>query len=67
MCRYPLSAYRWLKVIRSSIVWHQVAVVISCALFWTVLADKGSLPSWSMTTLLGEYTPYLVLTKPVEL
>jgi iron-regulated transporter 1 len=42
-----------LKVIRSSIVWQRVAVVISCALFWVMLAKKGSLPTWSMTILLG--------------
>ena len=42
-----------LKVIRSSIVWHRGAIVISCALFWVMLAKKGSLPTWSMTIILG--------------
>jgi len=50
--RYIDSGER-LKVIRFSIIWQRVPVVISCSLFWIMLSQKWRLPAWSISILLG--------------
>lgn len=40
-----------LNVVRASIIWQRIAVVLSCAVFWVLLTQK--LPSWAVRTLFG--------------
>lgn len=42
-----------LQVMRTSIICRRGAVASACVLFWIMLANKKSLPSWCMVTLLG--------------